>query len=124
MSTPNQAYLCPSLSWRSFVRAWRHASMMNDVTNVKCCSAAGLSAQAYALSRASIAYRALISVCPVVLAHEDPECISRIVLCGFMEWCVAKQPQRLCCAVSKGGTCKDTAILRGLILQTCRTVYI
>ena len=58
------------------------------------------------LSRASIIYRALISVGSVVSPREDPECVSRVALCGFMEWCIADQLQRLGRAVSKGGPCK------------------
>ena len=45
-----------------------------------------------------------------MLPHEDPECIDRIVFCGFMEGCVANQLQRVCQAVSPGGPCKRISV--------------
>ena len=77
----------------------------------------------FALSRASIAYHALISVGPVELPNEDPESINRVALCGIMERRVANQLQRYCRAFSKGGSCKRTAVSAGLQLQFCCTVF-
>ena len=75
------------------------------------------------LSRANIAYRALIAVGLAILLDVDPECILRVLLCNFLQWLTINELQRLCHAISNGGPCKHTAEVRRIILQRSSTAF-
>lgn len=90
---------------------------MKPVTEVRCCIQR--TSTQFALSRAKAAYRALIVVGLLVLLDIGPECILRMILCGFLQWCLTNKLHRPFRALSNGRPCKHSLYTPGWVAQRC-----